>query len=105
MYHMQIISHDDLTEVRLSGEVGFGETEELERAISDATTPGANLLLDCEGLSFADSSFLRLLLQLDRDVRNRGTNFRIKNVSRTVSKLFTCTGLEKHFDWSMKAAV
>ena len=54
--------------------------------------------LDCSGLTFADSSALRLLVAVHVDCRARGATLTIVNPSRCVIKLLELTGLESMLD-------
>lgn len=105
MYEMQIIPKDNEIVVRFSGEIGYGEITQIEDRLNSALgMRPRRITLDCADLAFADSSFLRMLLQLEKRAKSSAATLRLKNVPRAVSKIFTCTGLDTHFNWSLKAS-
>ena len=87
-------SEGDAVVVSLVGEVDHATAADLLAYASSVVGEGpARLVLDCEGLTFMDSSGLRVLVALQTDLaRERGLV--IRNGSTTVLRILHVTGLE-----------
>jgi serine/threonine-protein kinase RsbW len=79
--------------IATTGELDLTTTPELEAALTDSAPYGA-LELDLEGLTFIDSSGLRLLLAERDRARQAGHGFRIVNASGVVARVFAISGFE-----------
>jgi anti-anti-sigma factor len=70
---LTIDERDDVVVGAVAGEVDLSNAADLERAIADAVPNSARgLVLDLSGLSYLDSSGIRLLLSLAGSLRWRG---------------------------------
>ena len=79
--------------IATTGELDLTTAPELEAALSDSAPYGA-LELDLEGLTFIDSSGLRLLLAERDRAEQAGHGFRIVNASGVVARVFAISGFE-----------
>ena len=83
---------DGRATVRLGGELDLAGVPELEAAIT-ATADAQALVLDLSGLTFIDSSGMRLLLSLNASVQERGQSFEVVPGSENVQRTFELAGL------------
>lgn len=85
--------------VSVRGEVDLATAPELEsclqRAFGDAPT---GVVLDLEGLTFIDSSGLRVLVARAKEARTRDASLTLRNVPRHAQRVLDLTGLSEWFD-------
>lgn len=81
--------------VRLRGELDIHSAPELERALLRERSPGSRLILDLGGLSFMDSTGLRVLLRARTAADEGGWQIRMRNVPSTIRRLFDMTGVQE----------
>jgi anti-sigma B factor antagonist len=85
--------------VTVRGEVDLATAPELEsclhRAFGDAPD---GVVLDLDGLTFIDSSGLRVLVALAKDARSRDASLTLRNVPRHAQRVLDLTGLSEWFD-------
>jgi anti-anti-sigma factor len=85
--------------VTVRGEVDLATAPELESCVQQAfTTAAGSVLLDLAGLTFIDSSGLRVLVALTSDARSRDASLSIRNVPRHAERVLDLTGLAEWFD-------
>jgi anti-sigma B factor antagonist len=90
----------------VTGEIDAGTCGSLAAAFADlAPESGRPIEVDLGGVSFIDSSGLRVLLDLAQRVAATGGTVEIRNSSRPVARLLAITHLEATFgmepgDWS-----
>ncbi|MFJ2740657.1 STAS domain-containing protein [Streptomyces sp. NPDC087440] len=87
--------------IRLTGSVDWQSAPTLQLAlIQAALAVSGSVRVDLSGLVFADSSFLHLLLDMQRHCRARGTSMGIGNrLQPVVKRLFDLTGARCYFDF------
>ena len=90
-------SQDDLLVLALGGELDTETAEQLGDALSALTMPDANLVLDLTGLSFIDSSGLRTLMIVQKQLRNAGGELRLVGLQCNVKRVFELTGVTAVF--------
>ena len=80
--------------VALEGEIDLSATAEAERRIADAEAkePG-RLVIDLRGVTFMDSSGLRVLLTAHRRAEQAGRRFALVRGGDAVDRLLAVTGL------------
>jgi anti-sigma B factor antagonist len=85
--------------VTVKGDVDLATAPELETAVQRAfgIMPDA-VLLDLAGLSFIDSSGLRVLVALSNEARSRDASLQLSNVPRHAERVLDLTGLSEWFD-------
>jgi anti-anti-sigma factor len=87
--------------VSVRGEVDLATAPELESCVQQAfATAPDSVLLDLGGLTFIDSSGLRVLVALSNDARARGAALSLRNVPRHAERVLDLTGLS---DWFNRA--
>jgi anti-sigma B factor antagonist len=85
--------------VTIRGEVDLATAPELESCLHRAfgETP-EGVVLNLEGLTFIDSSGLRVLVALAKDARSRDASLTLTNVPRHAQRVLDLTGLSEWFD-------
>lgn len=89
---MERAANADDAVIRVTGELDLATSPRLERAIGEAFGLGGGIVLDLSGLSFMDSSGLRVVLQLDASCRSAGRRLRIVRGPPVVQRVFELTG-------------
>jgi anti-anti-sigma factor len=85
--------------VTIRGEVDLATAPQLESSIQRAFTAGPEaVVLDLDGLTFIDSSGLRVLVALSKDARSRNASLTLRNVPRHAQRVLDLTGLSEWFD-------
>jgi anti-sigma B factor antagonist len=85
--------------VTIRGEVDLATAPELELCLQRAFGESADgVVLDLDGLTFIDSSGLRVLVALAKDARSRDASFTLTNVPRHAQRVLDLTGLSEWFD-------
>jgi len=95
---VRIRPEPDRVVVALTGELDLATAERAEhwgRALYERGF--TSLVFDLRGLSFIDSSGVRLLLELDRLAADEGLRFAIADCDGPVRRLLQLTGLTDHF--------
>jgi anti-anti-sigma factor len=95
---------DDLVLVRLEGEVDMGNADRLGRRVVssvlegvDTHRPGRALALDLAGLTYIDSSGLRMLEEIRHTLTGKGlATFTIAPETCRAHRLLALTGLVEH---------
>ncbi|CAM5239317.1 anti-sigma factor antagonist [Streptomyces spiroverticillatus] len=87
--------------IRLTGSVDWQSAPTLQLALIQAALGvSGSVRVDLSGLEFADSSFLHLLLDMQRHCRARGTRMRIgSRLQPVVKRLFDLTGARCYFEF------
>lgn len=85
--------------VTVRGEVDLATAPEFESSIQRAfaDSPKA-VVLDLEGLTFIDSSGLRVLVALSKEARSRDASLTLRKVPRHAQRVLDLTGLSEWFD-------
>jgi anti-sigma B factor antagonist len=91
---------DDTAVVSLSGELDISVVGQLEQELMavEQRSP-ATLLLDLRGLSFIDSSGLRLVLEADLRARKEARRFALVKGPDAVHRVFLIALLDKRLDF------
>lgn len=85
--------------LRLTGEIDPHTAPDLERELGRVLDHDTGrLVLDLEGVSFIDSSGLRVFISAHREVSERGGRFTLRSPSDTTVRLLEVTGLDTHID-------
>ena len=85
----------DSVRVSLRGELDLSTAESAEQAVRTAENGRPRrLVLDLSGLTFMDSTGLRLILQADRRWRSNGRGLRLVPGPPAIQRVFTITGTE-----------
>jgi anti-anti-sigma factor len=88
----------DTVEITLGGELDLHTSELLTAAIEQAVADGPRaVVLDADGLSFADSAGLRALLTARDTAQQSDIELRLARVSPALGRLLDVTGLREVF--------
>lgn len=91
--------------VRPLGELDLDTAPLLEQELTSARAAGAgSLVLDMRGLSFMDSTGLRLVIRWDTAAREEGFEFAIVPGADVVQRVFRLTGMEEHLQLAQPPA-
>jgi anti-sigma B factor antagonist len=89
----------DQVVVRVKGELDLSTTPQLSAALDDAATATpSTVVLDLGGVSFIDSSALRVLVMAGRSLADGGRTLQIGPRSEMVARLLTMTSLDRGGD-------
>jgi stage II sporulation protein AA (anti-sigma F factor antagonist) len=91
---------DNTARVKMVGELDIGTAEQAESEIREAeSTEGAKtVVLDLGGLTFMDSTGLRLLVSADARAREAGRRLAIVRGPDAVQRVIELTGLSAKLD-------
>lgn len=79
--------------VEASGELDMANVDELETALAEVRAPGVSIVLDLSGITFMDSTGLKLLLTADAAARSDGYSLELRAPSKAVLRVFEITGV------------
>jgi anti-sigma B factor antagonist len=83
--------------VRPAGDLDLDTVHRVESALAELREEGcANLVLDLRGLTFMDSTGLRLVIRWHTAARDEGFQFAIVPGSEVVQRVFRLTGMDAH---------
>jgi anti-anti-sigma factor len=92
-YSLSSVHADGRTVLAVSGEIDIATVDEVAAAVRDELVEGP-LLLDLHGLSFIDSSGLRMLIDLLRESEQAGWSLTIANeLHANVKRLLNMAGI------------
>jgi anti-sigma B factor antagonist len=90
---------DDTVVVSLTGELDPHTVPMLAEELDDALASGVtSVALDLSGLTFIDSSGLRVVISTHRQLEERGGKLVVRQPSDTVRRLLELTGLLGHIE-------
>ena len=82
--------------VRLEGELDLSTATTFQDAVLELMESGwSTILVDLGGLTFMDSSGLRMAFELDSEASRRGIALRLTGANDDVRRLFSLTGLSR----------
>jgi anti-sigma B factor antagonist len=83
--------------VRPAGDLDIDTVHRVEAALAELREEGwANLVLDLRGLTFMDSTGLRLVIRWHTAARDEGFQFAIVPGPDVVQRVFRLTGMDAH---------
>lgn len=80
--------------VTVAGEIDLGSVAILEEEL-DTVDASSEIVLDCSGVRFIDSSGLRLLAVAARRIASAGGSLRLRNPSTCVRRVVQIAGFEE----------
>lgn len=94
-----ITQKNDVNVVKIIGRLDTTTATVLEMKVAPLFTPGANVVFDCEELTFISSSGLRIILMAHKKLTGLKGTLTIKNVAPTIKSVFDMTGFSNilHF--------
>lgn len=86
-----------ITHVRLAGELELAATDDFrtEMATLMEEARGGTLMVDLRGLTFMDSTGIRLMLELDTESRKDGFDLAVINGTGLVQQVLRETGVDR----------
>jgi anti-sigma B factor antagonist len=81
----------------LEGQLVTGDTETLRSAV-ELTSDAREVVLDLSNVTIVDAHGLGVLLQLREQTLANGIHFELRNVNRSVSRVFEITRLDSVFE-------
>lgn len=90
---LDVIVDQDSGPARLVGELDISTAPLLEDALREQVRGGGDLVLDLSALTFIDSTGLRSLLWLGRELKGRG-RLVLRSPSALVTRVIELTGIE-----------
>lgn len=84
--------------VALAGELDLATAQVAEEELSRAEASQELIVLDLSGVSFIDSTGLRLMIAADRRARERGGAFVIVHPAPQVRRLLDLSGIAHHLE-------
>lgn len=88
----------DRAVVAVAGEVDLETASQLgDHALEALHTVSPHIVLDLSGVTFMDSTGLKVLLTIQRRADLAGGSFAVAGASRSVRKILTLTGLDQAF--------
>jgi anti-anti-sigma factor len=82
--------------VEVTGELDLATVEVVQNALQSVVRTKRSVTLDLRGLSFMDSTGLRLILEIDGMARQDGFNLTVVRAPETVQRMFGLSGVEDH---------
>jgi anti-sigma B factor antagonist len=88
----------DAVKIFICGEVDIYTSQKLkEKLYNIVDTNKKDLMVDCRGLNYIDSTGLGIFVGALKKAKQHGKNIHILNPKENIKKLFTITGLDKLF--------
>ena len=84
-------------DVVVTGEVDLATADRLRAAALPPITPGCEIRLDCRGVSFLDSTGLRVLVELERTARAAEATLVLAAPSDGVMRTLSLAGVDGMF--------
>jgi anti-sigma B factor antagonist len=89
---------DDVTVIRVDGQLIVGNRQELKALIQAGLDEGARkFLIDCTSTGYIDSSGLGALVTVSKKVRETGGQLRLAGLNDDLQSLFELTKLDSLF--------
>ena len=88
----------DAMHVKLSGDLDLSTAKRAEQAIEEAERSGRPVVIDLRGLSFMDSTGLRVIVSADKRAKRAGKRAVIVQGPSAVRRVFEITRLDERLD-------
>ncbi len=99
LYELELIEHPGGTIAAVSGEIDLSSAGELGGRLSAVVAAAPQtLVIDLTGVTFLDSSGLRLLLRLKRELLEYGGKLVVVPGGSRVARLFELTGADQDLE-------
>jgi anti-anti-sigma factor len=89
----------DVVSVSATGELDLSTAPELEHSLVASQTDGRHVVLDLRGVTFMDSSGLRVILAADARARSSGARFVLVQGPPSVQRVFQLTLLDRRLEF------
>lgn len=88
----------DKAKVFISGEVDIYTAQQFkDKLYNIVDNSGKDLVIDCSGLNYIDSTGLGIFVGALKKTRMAGKSIELENIRDNIRKLFVITGLDKLF--------
>ncbi|TDQ53161.1 STAS domain-containing protein [Actinorugispora endophytica] len=89
-------THDDGTVIALDGEIDIATEDDFRRTVLHVAgeRPNGRVVLDCDQLSFIDSSGLRVLIQCHKAGRENDSRLMVAAPSERVAQILRVTAID-----------
>jgi anti-sigma B factor antagonist len=84
--------------VLIAGELDMASAPELEALISQLASHPGEIVLDLKGLTFMDSTGVRLILRMLELCRENGCGFSLRSLTPQVRRLLDVAGVMEHLE-------
>ena len=102
---VESVEERGLVKLLLRGELDLSTASKAEEELRRAEADGPDLLvLDLSGLTFLDSTGLRLIVTADHRAREQGRRVAVVKGPETVQRVFSITRLDERLDMLEKDA-
>ena len=98
-FRIAVTPDEDRVLVAPVGELDLSTAVPLEEEIKGLQDRGLDIVLDLRGLTFLDSSGLRLLVNARGEALEAGTTFSLIDGASRVCRVLDITGLRSHFEF------
>jgi len=99
-----VVEGPDATVISVGGEIDMSTCEELRSAVAPHAGRGAAIALDLAGVTFIDSSAIRVMIETRASAIAAGGSFVVRNPSDPVRRVLTVAGVLDLFTGSDAAA-
>jgi anti-anti-sigma factor len=96
---VDVRGHGTTVVLALAGELDLASAPDLEAAVREREETAETILLDLRGLSFMDSSGLRVILGADARARSRGARLALVPGPPGVQRVFQLTLLDARLEF------
>jgi len=104
-FHVDVEPERDVVRVSPVGEVDLATIDEVRARIEELKAAGfRRVLLDLRGVTFLDSSGVRLVLEADASARADGWDFALVEGSATVQRVFALAGVRDRLRFAATAS-
>ena len=100
LLHVTTEPMEDAIVVRVTGEIDMSTVDVLRRELGNARAADATTLLDLSGVTFIDSSGLRILIEAHQTRLDSDASLTLRSPSAAVQRLLEISGLTSHLDVS-----
>ena len=87
-----IIPEDGYSVIQLSGKLDTDTAVKVDAVFTQTVELQNHLLVDLSALRYISSAGLRLLLTLQKGMKNKGGSFRLKNIQNEIMEILNITG-------------
>jgi anti-anti-sigma factor len=94
-YDIRVVHLGDCAKIGLAGEFDLAAAPDLRRELLGRLTTGKPVVVDMSEVTYIDSSALAVFVRACKFAAEKGTTFRLVNVSGHCAKVLEITGLDE----------
>ena len=94
METQEIINENNVL-LNVSGEIDGTNVDDFDACLNQAADKTESLILNLEGLEYVSSAGLRVFLNMQKKMKQRGHEMVLRNVNEEVMDIFSVTGFVK----------